>query len=169
MKTIGMKGGSSVCDLGPAPDVEAFFACVRKHAVPATPALDWRLLTDRLYRRYLRLGELDAAIGLMQHVRRSFGSVPGEDVDWRALGVVESRSALVLTAGSLDRVFGKYFEHFETCVESARVNLETFRDDPSYEYEPVMLVIADLPWLIEDTDRPLEAYDELNGPPFWAR
>jgi len=72
---VGFEGGSSLCELGPASDVAFFFACVGQLAASQGEE-DWCMLTDRLYRRYLRLDELALATRMMSKVRDDFSSLP---------------------------------------------------------------------------------------------
>nr|CUV16969.1 conserved protein of unknown function [Ralstonia solanacearum] len=171
MRSIAFAGGSSVCELGPASDVVLFFDCVRNHVEKMLPARDWSLLTDRLYRRYLRLEELEAASALMDEVRAIFATLPAAtSVEWNSNMVGNrEKSWLDPSRETLADVFSKYFEHFAYCVESARINYEGFKNDPEYTYEPVRTVIADLPGLSRDQNKPLAEYDALEGKPFWLQ
>lgn len=170
MRKIGFDGGSSLCELGPASDVVLFFDCLRTYAEQMHPEQDWSLLTDRLYRRYLRLDELEAASALMEQVRQLFAGLPASAVDWdpSILGNIE-KTWLDPKQATLADVFRKYFEHFAHCVESARLGYETFKSYPGYTYQPVRVVISDLPGFARDKNKPLAEYDELEGKPFWLQ
>jgi hypothetical protein len=72
MRKIGFDGGHSMYELGPAPDVALFFNCLRRYAKEDHLEKDWSLLTDRLYRRYLRQQELGPAELLNLLVATSF-------------------------------------------------------------------------------------------------
>ena len=171
MRRIGFSGGSSICELGPAPDVKLFFACLKAYAEQAHPEEDWSLLTDRLYRRYLRLEDLDKASALMEQARQIFAEKPAaSSVEWDANMLAnQEKSSLNSNQPTLAEVFGKYFEHFAYCVESARINYEAFKSDPRYSYEPVRTVISDLAGFARDKNKPLAEYDTLEGEPFWLR
>ncbi|WP_324251753.1 hypothetical protein [Paraburkholderia gardini] len=147
-----------------------FFDCLRTYAEQAYPEQDWGLLTDRLYRRYLRLDELEAASALMEQVRQLFAGLPVSAIDWDSsiLGNVE-KTWLDSNQPTLADVFGKYFVDFARCVESARLNYESFRTYPGYSYEPVRVVISDLPGFARDKNKPLAEYDALEGKPFWLQ
>jgi len=45
-------------------------------------AQDWSLLTDRFYRRYLRIEELEPAGKLMNKVKEIFSALASDEVDW---------------------------------------------------------------------------------------
>lgn len=171
MRHIGFSGGSSICELGPAPDVKLFFACLEAYAEQAYPEEDWSLLTDRLYKRYLRLDELDKASALMEQARQIFAEQPAaSSVEWDVdMLANREKSLLDPNQPTLAEVFGKYFEHFAYCVESARINYEAFKSDPGYSYEPVRTVISDLAGFARDKNKPLAEYDALEGEPFWLQ
>lgn len=162
MRNVGFNGGSFLCELGPAEDVELFFFCVSAYAAPSHPERDWSLLSDRLYRRYLRQEELGDAAELMTIAFDAFARVPSSAVDWTKFSGGVTR--LDSTRGTLADVFSKYFESFTRCVESSR----TFFEDWSV-YQPVRTVVADLPDYMHDKKRPLEEYEVLTGSPFWWR
>ena len=46
-----------------------FFDCISYYLPPKYPEKDWSVLTDRLYRQYLRLEELVIAESLMKLVQ----------------------------------------------------------------------------------------------------
>ncbi|QTD94157.1 hypothetical protein [Burkholderia anthina] len=171
MRHIGFSGGSSICELGPAPDVVLFFECLKIHAERAHPEQDWSLLTDRLYRRYLRLEELDQASALMENARQLFSQLPAKSaVEWDAMMLANpEKSWLNPEQPTLADVFGKYFEHFSLCVESARLNFESFKSYPGYSYEPVRVVISDSAGFARDKNKPLAEYDAIEGKPFWLQ
>jgi hypothetical protein len=171
MRKIGFSGGSSIRELGPVPDVILFFDCVRTYAEQAHPEQDWTLLTDRLYRRYLRLEELDGASALMTQARAIFNRhSPASAVDWdaKAAGDLE-KSWLNPNEATLAGMFERYFKHFEYCVEAARLGFEAFKSYPGYIYQPVRVVISDLPGFARDKNKPLAEFDALEGKPFWLR
>ncbi len=143
---IGITGGSSLIELGDREEVASFFGRVRE--VSAECAGDVSLISDRLYRRYLRPGELAAAAGVVEEVIKR--------LERRATG--KEREFLE----RLKRAFQK-------CAESAAVNFETFRDTEGYTYEPVRLVIAELPWFALEKQRTLAEYESLSDAPFWAQ
>jgi hypothetical protein len=148
-----------------------FFDCLRIHVEAAHPEQDWALLTDRLYRRYLRLEDLDQASALMKQVQSIFAAVPtASGIAWDP-DLVGNREKTFLNPKlpTLADLFEKYFEHFTYCVQSSRLNYEAFKNYPNYSYEPVRIVIADLPGLARDQNKPLAEYDTLEGKPFWLR
>ena len=168
MKTIGLTGGSTLCELGPTTEVQMFFDCLRMYVVQRRPDLNWALLTDRLYRRYLRLDELDVASELMGQAKQEFSSVTNQAIDWRNMSDGFATNRLEMK-GCLAETFDRFFESFTHCVESAKINYEGFKSYPGYKYEAVRLVVADMPEFLADKKRPLEEYDALEGEPFWLR
>ncbi|WP_181157921.1 hypothetical protein [Burkholderia multivorans] len=166
MRKIGFHGGCRICELGPSSDVILFFDCLKIYAEQAHPDQDWSLLTDRLYRRYLRREELDKAAALMEQVLQIFAQHPAASaVEWDSLlsGDPE-RSWLNPNQPTLADVFSKYFEGFKNACSSAKSFLNDFDI-----YQPVRVVMSDLPGFARDKNKPLAKYDGLEGEPFWLQ
>jgi len=126
------------------------------------------VLTDRLYRRYLRLDELELATRKMRKVWDHFSSLPSTYLGPDRLAEVKTPdSRLDLGAPSLATMFARYFEHFDYCVESAKLNYEAFKAHPGYVYEPVRVIVTDMPRHMIDSARSLAEYDALVGDPIW--
>jgi hypothetical protein len=164
MRQIGLDGGSVLWELGFPSDVVAFFECIKRYASKRSSEQGYELLTDRLFRRYLRFEDLDAATEFMALVRRDFADVPSSDVDWASLGIDPEKTQLDLRQVTLSDVFGRFFVGFSNCVESAKSFVEDWKT-----YQPVRIVIADQPWFTAEKHRALEEYDALRGAPFWLR
>ncbi|QQC64328.1 hypothetical protein [Paraburkholderia ginsengisoli] len=166
MRTIGFDGGHSIYELGPAQDVVLFFECVKAYAEHDHPETDWSLLTDRLYRRYLRREELRPALGLMMQVQEIFALKPAKSaIEWNPnmLGDLQ-KSWLSSDQATLADVFERYFERFEKACNSAESFFESFSI-----YQPVRVVISDTPGFMRDKNKPLAEYDALEGKPFWLQ
>lgn len=170
MRKVGIMGGSLLCELGTSVDIHLFFDCINTYVISKHPKQDWSLLADRLYKRYLRLNELDEASILMEKVRQIFTALPSNAVDWTGYeeGKNKTKNHLDSTRSTLAEIFEKYFYHFSRCVESSKNSYEIFKLESGYKYEPVQLIISDIPWFTVENNRPLEEYDSLKGPPFWA-
>lgn len=169
MTTIAFDGGSSVCELGSSEDVVAFFTCLNRFVVTEESPSSYQLLTDRLYRRFLRSEDLNAATEDMVRVKEEFQRVLTADVDWGEMGVSPRSTRLDLEMPTLAGVFKRFFACFEHCVQSARTNQEAFSTYPGYRFEPVRIVVADQPWFLVEKQRSLEEYELLQGDPFWLR
>ncbi|WLE58842.1 hypothetical protein GIY62_17300 [Burkholderia plantarii] len=166
MRKIGFHGGHTICELGPAPDVVLFFSCLERYAAQAHPEQDWSLLTDRLYRRYLRKEELEPALALMAQAHDIFAKKPAvSSVEWdEAMLANPEKSWLEVKQPTLADVFGKFFDQFVDACNSAKSFFENFNI-----YQPVRVVISDLPGFARDKKKPLAEYDALEGEPFWLR
>lgn len=164
MKNVGFHGGSSICELGPRADVALFFECLDAYVEKPHSEKNWSLLTDRLYRRYLKQDELDEASALMRSAKDIFGSVSSASVDWNGISAAPRVSRLNPDQGNLADVFSKYFEKFDYCVESAKVFFKSWNI-----YQPVRTVVSDMPDFMTDKKRPLDQYEVLEGKPFWLR
>jgi len=142
-----------------------FFDCIDYFVVKHHPEQDWSLLTDRFYRRYLRLEELEPAGKLMQQVKEIFSKLASDEVNWR-WDMQGDINKTWLDAGkpTLDIIFSKYFEHFNNAVEAAaHFNKEYGK------YFPPRISITNSFISIMESDRPLEQYDNLTATdePFW--
>ncbi|MBS0057358.1 hypothetical protein [Yersinia sp. Marseille-Q3913] len=166
MKNVGFHGGHTVYEHGPAADMIVFFQCIALYGKNVQTDYDFSLLTDRLYRRYLRESELIPAMDLMSTVESLFCKIPSNPANWIMMGVDFELTKLDLNQPTLHLVFVDYFHHFYEAKESAESFLDIFKI-----YQPVKIVITELPWFIEDKNRPLEQYDALgpDDPPFWLR
>lgn len=166
MRKIGFTGGARICELGPAPDVSLFFNCLRTYAEGDHTEADWSLLTDRLYRRYLRREELDPACALMAQAREIFAQLPAKTgVEWDAAMLANpEKSWLNPDQPTLADVFAKFFEAFPVACGSAKSFFGAFNI-----YQPVRVVISDLAGFARDKNKPLAEYDALEGEPFWLR
>lgn len=163
MKTIGLYGGSSLLELGPAADVQLFFDCVNRFVVPKKPECNWDIVTDRLYRRYLRAEELPVADKILNIARCVLVTVSTSEVDWGYISAPSSVTRLDPRKQTLGEVFSDYFEKFSRCRESAETFYKTFKT-----YQPVKIVVTDIPAFVTDKKRSPEEYDALSGAPFWV-
>ncbi|WP_377152878.1 hypothetical protein ACFJIX_16685 [Roseateles sp. UC29_93] len=136
------------------------FDCIRLHAIPTTPKAHRALIDDRLFRRYLRSSELDVAAEMLRLARVKLSTLPVSSIDWAPEGRIESM--LDRAAGDLASLVGRYFEAFDRCSESAKLFLETFNIE-----QPVRAIRSDTAWFAWEKCRPLEAYEALDGLPFW--
>ncbi|MEW9524417.1 hypothetical protein MRBLRH8O_002239 [Agrobacterium radiobacter] len=163
MNRIGFFGGSSIFELGSKSDVLCFFS-ILKDLGRGRDSYD--VLTDRLFRKYIRLGEIDAAILIMNEAHEYFSKIQSGGFDWDRFGFNKSDTNLDTTLSNLSDVFRKYFEGFEYCVQSSRA----FNDDWGI-YKAVRVVVSDMPGFLVDKSRPLEEYDALGADekPFWLR
>lgn len=167
MKIIGFCGGSSICELGTTSDVVLFFDCI-KYFVSSDGDPRWHVLNDRLYRRYLRLDEMDMALEMMNHVREVFSKTASSEVNWNQ-ELFAGKTWLIPNQKNLADIFVKFFDGFAYCVESAKINYEAFKSYPGYQYEPIRIVPTDLAGFSTEKARPLCEYDTLDGDPFWLR
>jgi hypothetical protein len=164
IRHIGFDGGHTIYELGPASDVELFFECLDFYVVRKHSDRDWTLLSDRLYRRYLRIDELDEAQALMDLAQHEFAGLPSSSVDWKQLPIDSNETWLNPDQPTLADVFAKYSQHFADARKSAESFFQAF-----HVYQPVRIVIADLPGFARDKKKPLTEYDALEGKPFWLQ
>ena len=163
-KNVAFYGGHSIYTLGPASDAAVFFRCVAHALAGQRSGPHTALITDRLYRRYLRQDELEPASQEMQVIGETFSARRARDVDWHDIGVSVRETILPLKSETLAEVFAAYFLSFEKAKNSAIAFFEAFK-----RYNPVRIVFADLPDFALDKRRPLEDYDRNDRSPFWLQ
>jgi hypothetical protein len=142
----------------------AFFNCLRRYCPDVRQDTEAAAIVDRLYRRYLRREELDAAVAVMARAKAVFEQIRSADVDWRSTCHVEANTQLDVSRPALAAVFAEYFIGFSSCVVSAESFFEQFEI-----YRPVRTTTTDIGRLMSENKRPLELYDTLEGEPFWLR
>jgi len=162
MRTIGLLGGASVYELGTVDDVQMFFDCVDKCVMRLTGDASWTLITERLYKRYLVLEDLSLSAELMNNIKLQFEQVITTDARFK--NKLQGESKLDLDQENLAQVFSKFFDAFFSCKEEVEVFSKRFG-----KYEPIRIVIGDMPELVNEKVRKLEQYDNLTGEPFWKR
>lgn len=167
MRNVAFSGGNAVGQLGPVSDVVLFFDCINHFAADEQPNVDWSVLTDKLYRRYIDTNHLDQARARMVDLKEVFAKTPSSAVEWNsAMAGDRSKSILDPSGSTLADVFAKYFEHFEWCAASSMAFHETWGSQV-----PIRTIISDMPQMLVDSDRPLAQHDALSpdDPPFWLR
>jgi hypothetical protein len=164
MNVVGIFGGSFVYELGTAVDMQFFFDCIQKHVVRESKDAKWQLLSDRLYRRYVKQEDLLATLALMEEVKTVFSNVNTCDVEESYPPEYHGTSKLDFGKKMLADLFFDFFDRFAFCKESA----ERFQAKWN-QYLAVRVVVANMPGFIEDKMRKLEQYDNLTGKPLWMR
>ena len=165
MRIIGYEGGNSIYDVGTNYDFLLFFDCLDYFVVKNHPEQDWSLLSDRLYRRYLRLEELDQAAVLMNQAQQIFSGLSSTEIDWtETLPNDKNLSWLDPNQANLAEIFSKFFDYFTEAKESAISFFECFKI-----YQPLKIIATNLAAIAIEGDRPLQEYDDLEGKPFWLR
>lgn len=163
MRNIGFTGGIATGQFGTVSDAILFFDCVNYFAPLARPDLDWTLLTDNLYRRYIALDDLERAQALMDELQRIFTTTPSNEINW---GTEKIRTVLDRNLPNLGEVFAKCFKFFRHCAESAVLSHAEWNS-----VQPVRTIISDYPSIVVSAWRPLAEHDALSSDdvPFWLR
>lgn len=167
MRKIGFEGGHTVYELGPASDVVLFFECLDAFVVIKYLDQDWSLLSDRLYKRYLRQDELEESSTLMEKAKRIFFTLPGSSVEWSEdMQNDRDKRWLDSRADTLGNVFSRYFDLFSNAKNSAVSFLNEFEI-----YQPLRIVASEMPAFMVERKRPLDEYDalDISDLPFWLR
>ena len=161
---IGLIGGGIINNLGTDSDMQLFFECISYYVPSKYPDQNWSIITDRLYRRYLKLEELDNAESLMKIVEKEFKQLDREAVDWSNVESGEVQSDLDRSKPTLFEIFFDYFESFYQCIEFA---LFEYKD--SKFYRPIMVSITTIPDYYNYKEIPLSVFDNLkpDDKPIW--
>ncbi|MBA0219118.1 hypothetical protein H0248_17405 [Pectobacterium brasiliense] len=162
MKNVGFHGGHTVYNCGTSLDMYIFPQCIAQ----VTSEMDTSLLADGLYRRYLEKNDLHLASEQAIQIETLFSRTLPTEINWGDIGRNINLSTLCFDKGNLATIFSEYFKNLHHAIKSA----ESFYHDFG-TYVSVKTVISDLPWFIEDKNRPLEQYDALGSDdlPFWLR
>jgi len=168
-RSVGFVGGGNIVAAGTVADMQLFFDCIGFFAVPRHAGEDWSLVTDRLYRRYVRQADVEATRRLMDLALAEMARTPVDAVDLRQMRQPGARTNLDPRGPFLDKVFARHFQAFGRAAEGAIARWEDGgKDDPTYAFEPPHASVTDLGWLL--TNRiSLSHYDELEGLPLWRR
>lgn len=153
--------------MGPVSDVVLFFECLNAFVVSKYLDQDWSLLSDRLYKRYLRQDELEESFALMEKVKSIFFTLPSSSVEWdEDMQADRDRTWLDSRADTLGDVFSRYFDLFSKAKDSAVSFLDEFGI-----YQPLRILASGIPALMVEKKRPLNEYDALglSDLPFWLR
>lgn len=172
MRHIGFSGGALLVELGTTNDVALFFDSLVFFTKRQSPLEDWTLLTETFYKRYICKEDSINSLIFMRRVKEIFAGIHSTSIEWRELVTsYPGNISLNRESSTLSDIFSRYFSAFEECIESAEIMFDTFKSYPGYRYEPVKVVVTDMPRYLEDKNRPLEVYDALgtDDMPFWLR
>ena len=164
---IGLIGGGIINNLGTDSDMQLFFECISYYVLSKYPDQNWSIITDRLYRRYLKLEELDDAESLMKIVEKEFRQLNRESVDWSNVESGETQSDLDRSKPTLFEIFSRYFRSFYRCIEFA-----LFEYNDLKFYRPIMVSITTIPDYHNYEKISLSVFDNLKSddkPIWWTR
>lgn len=168
MLNVGFIGGLHLFETGPVIDMDLFFQCIdgftQKH-----PDVDWTLITDRLYKKYLKEEEIPKAKELMEKIQGIFSEKSPSVVDWNLDEELYEVSELDFKSETLAAMFVRYFEGFNECCEATRLEREIRGKDIGYKYHPIRVVHSSVTRASDHLRIPLEVRDNLKpeDPPFW--
>ena len=140
---VGFCGGYDMYVSAKPVEMQTFFEAIKELSLTGPSNMEWSLVLDRLYKRYVRFEDIDQTKQIMEYCK-SHLTKDGED---------ESTN-----------IFLMYFRHFFSSASSSISFYESFG-----EYLPIKISVVDLPWYLLENQRPLLEYDQLEGGPFWLR
>lgn len=163
-KIVGYRGGSSFFQLCYKEDMEAFFKIINDYVITNYPEENFSLITKDLYRKYIKLKDLEKSLDLMKKIQLEFKKINTKKINWNKIGINCSSTKLDLNKNNLLEVFDSFFKSFEHCAESARLSYEAFKF-----YEPVTITLSDIISSVIFKEISLEEYDKLTDQdlPFW--
>ena len=164
MINAGFYGGSLINGLGPTSDMKLFFNSITMVTAHLPKNSDKGLLTDRFYRRYLRLNDLDSVAALLAQTREIMKDIQTKDVNLENLGWNPDLSKLNRTDKNFSKFLEIYLDAADEIVSEARGFEKMF-----HIYKPVITIITNTPRFYVERTRPLAEYDSLEGDPMWLR
>ena len=159
---ISYYSSSVINVVGVRADVASFFEVINAFVVPRRQDVDLSIITDRLYRRYIRQDQADHAEQVMRLIEEEFSRIKPNELAWKQVHIDPKQSALDLTKGNLAETFSKYFSKLYESLASPAYDFAHGR-----KYKPLRIARSDMPYFYADKERPLEAYEQLEGTPFW--
>lgn len=161
MKKIGFTGGSSISQLDNKAEMQFFFDCIENFAVRGDVE-KWTLITDRLYRKYLKLNEIDVALLLMEEANKVFENIKMSEVSFTIN--LPKNTTLNLGDVTLSSALAQYFKAFKNVSEDAIMFYDKFD-----RYKSVKVIIADMVESTKWNKLPNEEYETVVGEPLWSR
>lgn len=141
---IGFSGGVNIVNVGNVDKFLSFFWVIR-NSVKFSNNEEKFLITDRLYKRYIKENDLERTSQIMDFVKEQFKEIFSKDIE---------------SYNKFDGIFRAYKKSIE--------HVHWFNEDAG-EYLPIFICISTLPYCAIDTERSLEKLDAWDGPPFWTR
>ena len=162
MKKIGFSGAFTTFQIGNKAEMQLFFDCIEEYVVKGDDK-KWMLLTNRFYRKYLKLEELDTALLLMEEVNDAFKSILIADAYF--ISELPATTKLKIDGAiTLSDVFSSYFKGFNKVIESAKISYAS-----SGNYRSVKVIVADMLESLKWDKLPDEEYEAVIGEPLWSR
>lgn len=162
---VGFVGYNTLMIIGTASDMKLFFDTVDYVLPPKYPEKNWSILTDRLYRRYLKLEEIDIADDLMKLTEQEFKQTKSSVIDWEASKNLDIDTDLDTSQDTLYDLFAGYFRTFSKMMEHANY----YRDKKREYSDPIKTGITTIPYCSSYGRIPLEYLDDLpdDADPIW--
>ena len=157
MKSVGYCGGGLLYRLGTAEDVKSFFDCIK---IIQTNKDD--KIVERLYKKYIKIEELDVAKNVMKTLSIRFKEADKDNVILKISK--PEKSELNFNQDNLFEIYFKFFSGFEDVVESAKYFYEDWN-----KYQPISIIIVDIPDCIKYKKLPIDVYEKVDGDPIWLR
>lgn len=148
--------------------MQFFFECIQYYTLNFDSTTDYSLVMDRLYKRYLRLEELDPVLSLIKKIRSVFAKieVPTDFIEGQK---DHENNMFNLKVLNLEDFFDKHLRVVESAITNAKEMYEIYKKRGQDFYQKVMITGAHPVYSTIDEDRPEEMYDKLtqDQQPYW--
>ena len=159
---VGYYSASTFTAIGPRPDMEAFFDVVNAFVVPLRPDVNFSIITENLYRRYIRQDRIDHAKQIMHLIQDELSKIEPSALYWKKIKIDAKHSELNLNLDNLFECFAGYFRGFYRSIDRS-----TYFFEHGDDYTPVRIIRCETPYNLADSKRSLKAFDQIEGTPFW--
>jgi len=134
---------------------------------PSFSDKDWGLITDRLYRRYLRQEDIEPASKLMDEIKAVFITITNDKIGLakKEIQDISITTQLDINLPTLDLIFSSYFESFKNVVQST---IHIFNRYGTFKPIRLTLFNGKTNGKLEGM-RPIKQYEvlSLTDDPFW--
>jgi hypothetical protein len=167
-RIVGFLGSHSICEVGTVGYMCAFFGVIRMIAARHPEVPDWDLLTDRLYKRYVRPADLERTRQLTARAYAEAAGMLTTTIDFRPLGWTPVPTEEKVKLPTLALVFADAFRSFDATASSAIYARE---HSPEWPRGHVVRTLTTSIALMNIDEK--QTFDMLDArgpddPPFWA-
>ncbi len=166
---VGITGGGMIRYLGNKEEMQEFFHLIDRYTKEYDSNTDYNLILDRLYKRYLKLEELEETKRLLNRIQNIFFKIPCDAEYIRFLNTNMESSSVNFKAKNLKEFFEEYFYIILKTIDSAIFDHEYYKKKGEFSYRRVRITKQDIVQHTIDEMRPNEIYDNLEGEPYWIR
>ena len=157
----GLYGGGHLLVLGTKNDMTSFYRLIHHYCKDIE---NIELISDRLYKKYVKKDDVDKTLDVMYLIGESFKKVSIESLENKKDYIIDS--ALNWKKDTLFDVYAKVFDRFPHIIQMFKYFLE----DVGFDSDVLIkTVIASIPYTDWIKELPQELFDNLTDEdePFW--